>query len=144
MKDNYIIKIDGYQLAGEDKETLSLFTLGSFEKKDDRYLISYRDSEATGFAGDITTLEVVGDRQVTVRRQGRTFSELVLENGIRHLCHYDTGFGTMMLGVHADEIQNSLSENGGDLRFHYRLDVNSSEVSENQLNITVKENEAHA
>lgn len=140
----YIINIDGYQRNGEDRETLSLFTLGSFQKNDDHYLISYNDSEATGFAGDVTTLEVVGDRLVTVTRRGNTFSELIIENGRRHTCHYDTGFGTMMLGVRADEIKNRLGENGGSLRFRYHLDVNSNEVSENMLNITVRENTGRA
>ncbi len=144
MTEDYIINIDGYQQSGGEKETLSLFTLGSFEKKDGRYFISYHDSEATGFAGDVTTLEVIGNKQVTVRRQGKTFSELIIENGKRHQCHYDTGFGTMILGIHADEIKNSLTEGGGNLRFRYRLDVNSSEVSENQLNITVRENTINA
>ncbi len=136
---DYLINIDGYQRNGDDKETLSLFTLGTFKKKDDRFLISYNDSEATGFAGDVTTLEVFGDRLVTITRRGNTFSELIIESGRRHTCHYDTGFGTMTLGVRADRIKNRLGERGGSLAFRYHLDVNSNEVSENMLNITVRE-----
>ncbi|MEG2698985.1 MAG: DUF1934 domain-containing protein, partial [Ruthenibacterium sp.] len=65
-------------------------------------------------------------------------SELVIEKGCRHVCHYDTGEGALSLGVSADEIQLKLTNCGGSLKFSYMLDVDAESISRNTVNITVK------
>ena len=48
------------------------------------------------------------------------------------------GYGSMTLGVTADEIICSLTEKGGTAKFGYLLDANSAElVSRNRLEVTV-------
>ena len=47
-------------------------------------------------------------------------------------------YGSMTLGVTADEIECGLTEKGGTARFGYLLDANSAElVSRNRLEVTV-------
>ena len=60
------------------------------------------------------------------------------EKGRRHVCHYETGHGSLSLGVAADEIQSRLSDKGGTVQFSYLLDVDASAVSRNTVKITVK------
>ena len=63
---------------------------------------------------------------------------LLIEKGKRNLCHYETGYGSMTLGVTADEIECGLTEKGGTAKFGYLLDANSAElVSRNRLEVTV-------
>ena len=54
------------------------------------------------------------------------------------MCHYETGVGSLSLGVAADVIDSHLSEEGGRVRFSYLLDVDASSVSRNIVDITVK------
>ncbi|MEG0913528.1 MAG: DUF1934 domain-containing protein [Oscillospiraceae bacterium] len=144
MNNNFTITIDGKQIVTEGVEKLSLTTRGDFSHEDNRYSISYQESETTGFDGDITTLVIESNSRATLTRNGKTHSNLVIEKGKKHLCHYDTGEGTFVIGVLADKIDNKLHEHGGVLKLRYKLDVNSNALSTNELNITVRENTANA
>ncbi len=144
MKDNYLITIDGIQRNDVDEDKLSLTTLGSFYRRDDSFYIIYKETQATGFDGDVTMLKVEANRKVTMQRKGKTNSELTIERGQKHLCHYDTGHGNFVIGVLAKSIDNRLSDIGGHLSLSYSLDINSNAVSENELNITVRETENNA
>ena len=141
---NCTITISGRQIASGTVENLSLTTLGQFSFDPEQALITYEESETTGFAGDTTTLSIEGNRRATLTRRGNTFSTLVIEKGKKHMCHYDTGEGTMFIGVLADKIENKLGEHGGELRLRYHLDVNANALSVNELNISVRENRANA
>lgn len=56
----------------------------------------------------------------------------------RHLCHYETGYGAVSLGVAADVIEHALSEEGGKLKFSYTLDSGAENfISRNLVDITV-------
>ena len=71
-------------------------------------------------------------------RYGKAQSQLVIEKGTRHLCHYETGYGAVSLGVAADEIEHELSSNGGHVKFSYTLDSGSEDfISRNLVDINV-------
>ena len=117
---------------------MQLMTRGSFVKRNDHFFISYNETEATGYKGCVTTVKVEGTHKVSMLRFGPAPSQLVIEKGRRHVCHYDTGAGALSLGVSADEIHAALSENGGKVKFSYMLDVDASTLSKNIVDITVK------
>ena len=108
-------------------------TRGSFVRRGGSYYISYRETEATGYEGCTTTVKV------SMLRYGPMPSQLVIEKGRRHICHYDTGQGSITMGIAADEIVADLNERGGRLQFSYNLDINANLFSKNTVNITVRE-----
>ncbi len=124
---------------GGDSDTVELMTRGSLIHKDSAYYIVYQETEATGYDGCTTTVRVADDaRRVTMTRFGRVPSQLVIEKGTRHLCHYETGYGILSLGIAADEIEPSLTQDGGRLKFSYMLDTgNESIISRNLVDITI-------
>ena len=135
-----MITIKGIQFADNDQESVELTTVGRLYRRGEAYYICYNESEATGFDGAKTTLKVEGDRRVTMRRTGENMrSQLIIEKGQRHQCVYDTGFGTMMLGISGDDIVSCLNDAGGHLQVRYTLDVNASMASENELQVDVEE-----
>ena len=129
--------------ADEEKEEfVELMTRGQFVQKGGSYYITYKETETTGYEGCTTTLKIAvdGSRVVMLRfgKNGGVGTQLQIEKGKRNLCHYETGFGSMTLGVTADEIVNELTEKGGTVRFAYLLDANSADlVSRNRLEVTV-------
>ena len=139
MEENYLITIKGTMEQRGDTDTVELMTRGSLVHKDGAYYIVYKETETTGYEGCTTTVKVAEDaRKVSMLRFGKQSSQLIIEKGTRHLCHYETGYGSMTLGVTADEIVNELTEKGGTVRFAYLLDANSADlVSRNRLEVTV-------
>lgn len=139
MKDNYLINIKGEMEQDGELDTVDLLTHGSYLLKNGSYFISYQETEATGYEGNVTTVKVESDDKVSMLRFGTMPSQLVIERGRRHVCHYDSGYGVMNLGVAADEIESHLTEAGGDITFSYTLDSGETQISRNKVHITVQE-----
>lgn len=146
MQKDVLINITGTVVSENGvPDVIELVTAGRYYKREGKFYIRYEEGENGGFAGSTTTVRVEGDRVVTLTRSGGTASRLVLEQGRRHLCQYDTGEGQMMVGISGCRIHSALDDLGGELSFQYMLDVNSQLVSRNEVRISVKEaNGSHA
>ena len=135
LKEDYIIRIksrieqrlDEPAAEEEKEEFVELMTRGSFVLKGGSYYVTYRETETTGYEGCTTTLKIAADgSRVAMLRFGKgggAGTQLLIEKGRRNLCHYETGFGSMTLGVTADEIDCQLTEKGGTARFADLLDA---------------------
>ena len=114
LKEDYIIRIksrieqrlDEPAAEEEKEEFVELMTRGSFVLKGGSYYVTYRETETTGYEGCTTTLKIAADgSRVAMLRFGKgggAGTQLLIEKGRRNLCHYETGFGSMTLGVTAD------------------------------------------
>ena len=136
------LRFDDTNPQKEKEEFVELMTRGSLVLKGGSYYVTYRETETTGYEGCTTTLKIAADgSRVAMLRFGKgggAGTQLLIEKGRRNLCHYETGFGSMTLGVTADEIDCQLTEKGGTARFAYLLDADSAElVSRNRLEVTV-------
>ncbi|NCC07260.1 MAG: DUF1934 domain-containing protein [Clostridia bacterium] len=139
MQENYIITINGTMEQDGESDSVKLMTRGSFIRKNNNFFISYNETEATGYKGCVTTVKVEnGGGKVSMLRFGPAPSQLIIEKGKRHVCHYETGTGALDLGIAADEIDMKLHDEGGRVKFSYLLDVDTQSVSRNIVDITVK------
>ena len=142
MQENYLISILGKQIVDGEKGEISLTTVGSYTTRGDkRYIVYHEYDEDLPHAKITSILKIEDNKKVTLIRNGGQNSRLILEKGKRHLCHYDTGVGSMMVGVFANKIVSDLNEHGGDLEVHYSLDINAGLSSLNEIFINVKEAE---
>ena len=135
MEEKYLITIKGTMEQRGDTDTVEPMTRGSLVHKDGAYYIVYKETETTC----TTTVKGADDaRKVSMLRYGKQTSQLIIEKGTRHLCHYETGYGAVSLGVAADVIEHALSEEGGKLKFSYTLDSGAENfISRNLVDITV-------
>ena len=139
MKENHLITIDGYMTTDGDTDNVSLTTVGSYQIKNGKHYIVYKETEATGFAGCTTTLKA-WENGVSMTRFGQgSNSSLIIEKGSINLCNYDTVAGPIMLDINGIDIINNLDEKGGNLTFEYSLASNGMLISENKVNVKVKE-----
>lgn len=138
MNEDYLITIRGTMEQGGERDKVKLMTRGSFVRRNGSFFITYKETETTGYAGCVTTVKVEDSQKVSMLRFGSAPSQLVIEKGRRHVCHYETGYGSLSLGVAADEIESRLSDKGGTVRFSYLLDVDAAAISRNTVKITVK------
>lgn len=138
-KDNVTISLVSRQSDGKNTEQTELITKGRFEKKKDRYIISYDESEATGFEGAVTELVVYGNEKVTLNRTGDFMSNLTIEKGKKHHCQYGTPYGDIMVGVNSKEISSNLTDEGGNVTFKYVIDINSSYLGDFDISIDVRQ-----
>lgn len=132
------MKLVSSQSDGEQKESTELFSKAVYEKTLSGYKLTYDESEATGFNGSTTTIELFDGKKVVMSRTGSVISNLIVELGKKHHCVYGTPYGDLMVGVNANYIHSDLDDNGGKLDFKYVIDVNSSYVGDFDISIEVK------
>ena len=137
--DNVTISLVSTQSDGNSSDQTELITRGRLEKKADRFVISYDETEATGFEGTVTELSVYGNNKIILNRTGKYNSNLIVEQGKKHHCHYGTPYGEIMVGVNSKEIISNLTEKGGNVSFKYVIDVNSSYLGDFDISIDVKQ-----
>lgn len=137
--EDFLIRIKSCVEQDGKPQQVELTTRGSFLRKNGSYFITYKETETTGYAGCTTTLKVAEDAsRVAMLRYGKAATQLVIEKGRRNVCHYETGYGSITLGVTADEIAHELSEKGGTVHFSYVLDADSADlVSKSSLDVSV-------
>lgn len=141
MENNdYLISVTGIQEVDGEKDKIELTTVGSFMiNSRGNFYIGYKEyDEENPEVSSNNVVKVEGDSKVTIIRNGRTQTRLILEKGRRHQCHYRTVMGDLMIGVSTDTIQNKLRENGGKLHVSYELDFNNEMMSRNEFFIDVK------
>lgn len=139
MNKNVIISVKGSQTDLEnDTNRMELVTEGKYYRKGDTYYVTYKESEVTGMEGTTTTLKIAGG-MVTLMRFGTVNSQMVFEQGQKHVSHYDTTFGAFTIGVFASEVDVKMDDNGGEIRVDYHLEVDNSKTGENDFFIQVRE-----
>lgn len=132
-----MIAITGRQSADGETDTVELTTAGTLQHTAEGYRLTYDESAATGMDGVVTSLLVQEDA-VFLERTGALHSLLVLEKGRRHLCSYDTIYGSMMMGVYTSQVRNGLADDGGELELQYTLDINSGAATSHDIRIQVR------
>ncbi len=132
-----MIKMKSIQTIDDETNEMELITEGTYECVDQKYTIKYEDSEATGYEGSSTSIELDGNI-ASINRIGKSNSNLVIEVGKKHYCHYETPFGDMMVGIYTHKIQNELNLSGGYLYMRYTIDINSSYISDNEIIMNIE------
>lgn len=128
-------------MEGEDPQTVELVTAGTFSRQDGAYLVSYVESEVTGMQGVNTTFEIRPGK-IALLRSGSLDSTMIFEPGKKNESLYDMGFGALLVGVNAREIDVQLDDNGGRFTFDYQVEVEHEPVGVNEYEITVRTSSA--
>lgn len=139
MEQQVILSVKGQQIyENQPPEVTELVTEGALKRDGDGSItLRYQETELTGLEGTETTFHIVPGC-VTLLRQGQLNSEMVFEQGRRHLSMYATPYGTIAIGVNTHKMDLELDENGGQVEIHYSLEVDHAVVSENLFQIGVR------
>lgn len=137
MKEDYTINITGRQVyEEEDTGEVSLSTTGTYSEREGVRFIAYKEYDEEDPRLSHTAVLKVEPGKVTMIRAGSS-TRLILELGRRHFCHYDTGFGSLTVGVFTSELKEALHSRGGSLEIKYTLDIDSNLSSRNELLVEV-------
>jgi len=141
MEKNVVISIKGMQkYEGVDPDVVELVTEGRMQRLGSGYMISYEESEVTGLGSTLTTIQVEGER-VTMMRMGDVNSQMVFQEGRRHLSMYNTPYGAMAIGVNTHHLLAEVDDKGGDIEIDYAIEVDHAMAGRNIFKINVKEAE---
>jgi len=138
IDNNALISIQGrHFFDDETSDEMEIIMPGVYSPSDSGYIITYCETGEDTLECIQTTV-TVGDRKITVDREGEMPSRMIFEQGKKHLVHYDTQFGALTVGVSASKVKYDLSESGGDISVDYSIEIDSAVASENVFKLNVK------
>ena len=134
------IKITEKQYDDEQPRAIEITTTGTFRGTPGDYVLRFDEI----FSEDIksqTVITVRGGTNVSIVRHGDITTEITVEKGQRHNCHYLTPYGEMLLGISAQTVDDGVTENGGILRLVYSVDfyANLETVKEMEIEVDFPE-----
>ena len=140
MDKSVIISIKGKQsIEGAEDEVIELVTEGLLAKDgEEEYTLSYQESELTGLEGTLTTFQIEQGR-ITLMRIGEVNSQMVFEQGRRHLSMYDTPYGALSIGVSTRRMNYRMGDHGGDIEIDYAIEIDHAVAGQNLFQINVRE-----
>lgn len=140
MDKDVILSIRGQQTFenGTPPEVIELVTEGLLScNGGDEYTLTYQESELTGLDGTMTTFLIEKGR-VTLLREGQVNSQMVFEQGRRHLSMYNTPYGALSIGVNTRKMKVDLGESGGEIEINYAIEIDHAVAGENLFQISVQ------
>ena len=146
MKDrNVELKITGRQFAGtEAEDVIEFVTEGQLHSDEDGVVLTYPESELSGFPGSVTTLKI-RDNTVNMQRrdqEGNLKTEMHFQQGERMDSPYETPYGMMKLEVLTDQVTADISEEGnGSIEITYLVSLEGIAEGKNALHIEIQEAE---
>lgn len=139
MKQDVLITLRGTQTyAQEEPEAVELMTRGVMTGRNGKYAISYEETELTGTQGVTTTFLVFNPHRIVLSREGAIRSRMVFETDTKHESLYDLGFGSLLVGISAKEIDVDLTEQGGKLLIDYTVEFEQAVSSRNTYELTIQ------
>ena len=123
-----------------DGETngIELTTTGNYCRVNGKWVMMYEES-LDGSPEKIRTVIRATDDSVSITRNGDTSSRMVMKLYERNMCHYNTEYGAIMMGVYCTDIKTDLNEAGGTIYMSYTLDINAAVFSKNEVTIKIRE-----
>ena len=144
MEKDVVISIKGMQKYEDaEPDTIELVTEGRLTRDGSGYTLTYQESELTGLEGTLTTIQVDGE-QVTLMRVGEFTSQMVFQEGRRHLSMYNTPYGAMAIGVNTRHLLADLTDQGGDIEIDYAIEIDHALAGRNVFQIKVSENQGES
>ena len=140
MDKSVIISIKGKQsYENVEDETIELVTEGLLAKEGEgAYTLSYQESELTGLEGTLTTFQIE-DGRITLMRHGEVNSQMVFEEGRRHLSMYNTPYGALAVGIKTHSMDCRMDDHGGSIEINYAIEIEHAVAGQNLYRIQVRE-----
>ena len=139
MEKDVIISIRGLQNLAHsgEEDRFELITAGRLRRCDGAYTLEYDETDLTGMKGTKTAFEIAPER-IILMRTGDINSQMVFEQGRRHLSLYELAEGSLSVGVSTRRLRVDIGDDGGELEFHYGLEIDQAEIGENAVHLTVR------
>jgi uncharacterized beta-barrel protein YwiB (DUF1934 family) len=133
-KKDVIVSVQGCRLSPEPQDSclVDWTTDGSMVAHRHGYMVSYREPYEDG---DTTLL--IENGRVTMLRSGKRTTQMVFEEGCRHLSYQDTSEGSMTVGVTASRVTAEIGDEGGHIEMVYGVEIAGDFTEESHVSIDI-------
>lgn len=131
------VSVVGTTVTDGESDQTELVTEGEYVIRNGKYMLRYQE-DVESFGTECSTIIKFDNDTVVMTRSGGANTQMIFENGKRHISHYETPLGSFTIGVSTDRMVVDVNENGGNVEIDYILDINSSAQVENKLRLNIR------
>lgn len=137
MTKNVLINVQGMQMNMNGSDNIEITTMGTYYFKNGKHYIYYEEildcSEPP-----IKNWIKIYDNKVEVCKKGASNVQMFFETGKKNMSMYKTPFGTIEIGICAQEIEFQETECLIKLELRYDLEMNGDFVGDSFIYMTVE------
>ena len=113
---------------------------GELYERGGKIKITYYEDEITGLIGCETTLVFTkrDPGRVTMSRDGLVRTVLMFSEGERYISVYETEYGSFELGVVTEKCENTVTEDGGEMKIIYTVELRGARAERNEISIKIR------
>ena len=117
MNCNYLIKVRSVNVVEDDRTESEVITHADFSFVDGGYSLTYKE-EKNG-VNEKTHITVSSGKKVTIKRFAEIETDMIIEEGVRHVSYHRLPFGEFSLDIVGKEIKTEIADDGLKLKFSY-------------------------
>ena len=138
MQKDVIISIQGCRLSPnpQDSRFVDVVADGSMVHHPQGYTVSYREPFERD--EDARTTLLVENGRVTMLQSGERNSQMVFEEGRRHVSYCDTAEGPVTMGVTASRVEADIGHEGGRIEVDYGVEIAGNLAEESFVHIDIR------
>jgi len=140
MIKDVLINIKGVQGIDDQSDTIEFTSEGRFGVKDNEFFIAYDEGQMFEEKAEVKTkIFIKPDNSVVLERKGAVNSKMLIQEGKRNSCFYNTPLGDLVISIFGEKVDNNLSFDGGNITLSYTIDSDMRILSRNSVKISVNE-----
>ena len=137
MKKDVLVSFTSYNAYEDaDIDKVIFETKGSFYQKEGKFYLKYEEQLNDVKVSNTLKIE---DKKVTIMRFGEVNTQIIVEQGKKHLNYYETGEGTFLMGIYGDHVDIDISETKGQIVLKYGVEFNNVLTTKNTIEVKFEE-----
>lgn len=142
MTKQVLLTIAGLQYMDEEfQEPVEIVTAGDYYSRNGKHYVLYEEA-VEGTRESIRNVIKIGEESLEVTKKGLLNVNMLFEKDRKNVTCYTTPFGSMTIGILAQQIDVKESEENIDVQVKYSLEVNSEHFADCSIQMNIKSKNA--
>ena len=137
MTKDVLVSVAGLQFTDSpEAEKIEIITPGSYYKKKNHHFVLY--DEVIEGSDEVTKNIVKFDgNALSISKKGFTNVDMIFEKNKRNMTNYVTPYGSLLVGIDAENIDINLTDDKISINIDYALDINYQHMADCKIKMDI-------
>lgn len=138
MKEKVFVKVKGLQLANgqEEEDIIEVINVGRYRIVNGSEYVKYDEVYEESTKKSTNTIKI-SEKSVEITKKGLVTAHMSFVEGEKTMTFYDTPYGSIYLGIFAQNIQIDRDEDNIRISIDYSIDMNYEKVADSHVDIEI-------
>lgn len=138
MKEKVFVKVKGLQFANgqEEEDIIEVINVGRYRIINGSEYVKYDEVYEESTQKSTNTIKI-SEKCVEITKKGLVTAHMSFVEGEKTMTFYDTPYGSIYLGIFAQNIQIERDEDDIRIAIDYSIDMNYEKVADSHIDIEI-------